>query len=403
MNTPNPLHYLRWTLAILGLGSLLVVALVIVVDPYSLYGLVNRPGLNQVKPGLTRYQDEIKMTQALHSGASQLIFGNSRAEIGFDPDAPALAQGGAAYNLAIPGTGITVAVGQLRHLRAEGMRPSNIVAGVEFLDFMENQPVRAHVAYAAPQPHPVEKLSWRLQTLYSLTSVKDALGTLSIQHDGEANTMSAKGFNPLLEYQKFARVDGYHQMFAQRARENALSFTRKAVGGLNEEEVRTEIGAFLDAAAAPGTDVHLIIYPYHTQILLLFEETGIWPAFERWKALLVEQVDAARRRHPGLHISLYDFSGFGVYNCEAIPAPNDRTSDTQWYWEGGHFKKALGDIVLAHALHPVPGQEFGYALDAASSEQNRLRIAAERAQCRQQQPRLFTETRRFLPQQLASR
>lgn len=406
MSTFKPPHYLRWTLLTLAAGSLLAAALVIVIDPYSLYGVVNQPGLNQVKPGLTRYQDEIKVTQALHSGATQLIFGNSRAEIGFDPDAAVMAQGGTGYNLAIPGTGIGTALGQLRYLRAAGMRPSTIVAGMEFLDFMENKPVAVHAMVAAapkPQPHPVEQLSWKLQTLYSFTSVKDALGTIAIQHDGEANTMSPKGFNPLLEYQKFARVDGYHQMFAQRARENAISFTRKAVGGLNEEEVQREVGAFLDNAATPGSDIHLVIYPYHTQILLLFEETGIWPAFERWKVLLIDEIAKARQRHPGARISLQDFSGFGVYNCEAIPAPDDRKSSTQWYWEGGHFKKALGDIVLAHTLRPEPEQEFGYLLDAASIPQNRVRIASERAACQQRQPRLFTETRRFLPQRLAAK
>ncbi len=59
--------------------------------------------------------------------------------------------------------------------------------------------------------------------------------------------------------------------------------------------------------------------------------------------------------------------------------------------------------MLAHTLQPQPGQQFGFVLDAASSAQNRARIAAERAACQQRQPRLFTETRRFLPQQLAAR
>ncbi|TFW17281.1 hypothetical protein [Duganella callida] len=388
----SPTTYLRWNLATLLLGSLLCVTLVVLVDPYGLYGLIDRPGFNQVKPALTRYQDEIKVTRALHSGATQLIFGNSRADIGFDPATPAMAARGAGYNLAIPGTGIGVAVQQLRYLRAHGVRPATVVAGMEFLDFMDRQSVPPPVA-----AHPVQDWSWRVQTLFSLSSVKDALTTLAIQHDEEAATISAGGYNPLRDYVKYARADGYYQMFAQRARENAVSFTRKAMDGLNEAEVRREVGAFLDAAAAPGADIHLLIYPYHAQILLLMEETGIWPAFERWKTLLIAAAEQARRRHPDARITLHDFSGYGVYACETIPAPDDRRSVTQWYWEGGHFKKALGDIVLRQTLQPQPGLRFGYVLDHANGEQNRRRIAAERDACQQRQPRLFSETRRFLP------
>ena len=30
-----------------------------------------------------------------------------------------------------------------------------------------------------------------------------------------------------------------------------------------------------------------------------------------------------------------------------MPAPSDTTTEMRWYWEAGHFKKALGDALLA--------------------------------------------------------
>ena len=86
-----------------------------------------------------------------------------------------------------------------------------------------------------------------------------------------------------------------------------------------------------------------MIYPYHAQLLLLFQETGLWLAFEDWKRLLVRTIDEERAagRLRG-EVTLWDFSGISEPTTETIPMPKDRTTELRWYWEGGHFKAALG-------------------------------------------------------------
>jgi hypothetical protein len=145
----------------------------------------------------------------------------------------------------------------------------------------------------------------------------------------------------------------------------------------------------------------LIIYPYHAQILALFEETGLANAFEEWKAAVTREVSAARQRHPGAQITLFDFSGYGSYNCERIPDKGDRATSTRWYWEAGHFKKQLGDILLESIFsrslltEMAKGSRssaiFGFQLDDSNSAGNLKRINHERTECKQSYPELFTD------------
>jgi hypothetical protein len=57
-----------------------------------------------------------------------------------------------------------------------------------------------------------------------------------------------------------------------------------------------------------------------------------------WK--LVENAPRVRRE-------LWDFSSFVPYADERVPPPGDVASELRWYWEAGHFKKSLGDLLLA--------------------------------------------------------
>ncbi len=374
-------------------GAAAMLALVVLVDPYGLYRVVQRPGLNAVKPGLTRYQSEIKLAQAVALRPQAVILGNSRAEIGFDPASPQLAAvPGPAYNLAVPGTGVRVAAAQLAALHAAGVRPSTIVLGVEFLDFL------APAAYVSAPPAAPAAASdfWKFDTLFSLASVKDALRTLRIQGDAEAVTVTAQGFNPLLEYKGYALREGYHMLFRQAGEVSAKSLRRKSPGRVAPEDFAA-MGALMRAAADSGADLRLVIYPYHAQMLAMFEQAGAWPLFEQWKAAVAAQVAALRRSHPQARVALYDFSGYGELACDEVPAKAERARSARWYWEAGHFKKELGERVLAVALAaPRPDAPFGPVLDEAGLAANAARIAAERSACAAANPALFEAARALM-------
>jgi hypothetical protein len=283
-----------------------------------------------------------------------------------------------------------VAVGQLQYLRGLGVKPSRVMAGVDFHDALLAPGQRGGARQ--PAVAGAARLGWRVESLFSLAALRDAAATFAMQGDREAETMTERGLNPLNQYIKFARYDGYYKIFRQRAEENAASLVKKSAGDLDREGLRAELRALVDAAAGdnPGVDLRLMIYAYHAQLLALYEESGMWPRFEEWKRIVLEEAEAARRRYPQAHIVVHDFSGFGEFNCEAIPGPHEKGT-THWYWEAGHQKPALGEEMMRRMLSGAPATGFGMALTLQNLEQDRQRIAAERASCAAAQPALFAE------------
>lgn len=382
--TNNSLHYRRyllWLGAMLLGGMVAVVAMVAIVDPYRLYGLVNRPGFNAVKPGLTRYQEQIKVAQAKELQPVVVIAGNSRAEIGFDPQTLSRLAGGVpAYNLAIPGVSITTSLSQLGALRDAGIAPRTVVLGLEFLDFiaLRHPPLPKSAAAHASVPHPQ---FWRFDTLFSLQSVADVIETLRIQHDKEAVTVTPQGFNPFLEYNSYVRKDGYFLLFEQRAREYAKVLTQRLTPGLRDDQMG-ELVRMLTLAGEAGTDLRLVMYPYHAQILALLERTGMAPVLDQWKVQVLERVAAARKAYPGARFTVIDFSHYNAYTCEPIPAPGDMKARTQWYWEAGHFKKELGDVMLEQIM-AEPGSAAGPGrwLELGADVRDPARLLAASARC----------------------
>lgn len=395
-------RFIKWMAASVIFGAALVAAFVVLVDPYRIYRLVEVVGVNIIKPAPERYQQELKTVAARAVGADIFLMGNSRVEVGLNPaDIEFAGQKRSPYNLAVAGSGVGTAHRQFEALRARNP-PAILVLGVEFLDFL----VDPRGADLPVQPKSTfERMQWKIDTVFSLNAFLDALRTLQIQHSDEASTMTARGFNPLNEYRGYVRQQGYQAIFRQRAEESAKSIGRKPHGLIRTQSGTSsdwqELRALLDGAATERAQIHLVIYPYHAQILAMFERAGLWPTFEQWKSLLVREVERTRQMHPGVEVTLWDFSGFGPIQCERIPAKGDFSSAPQWYWEAGHFKSALGDLVLERMLsrggHNTAPAGLGIALDAQNFDENRIRIAREREACASSYPELFKEVADLIP------
>lgn len=384
---------------IVAIGVLLCVTLVIAVDPYRLYGLIDLPGFNRIKPQPERFQEQIKLAGARAVKANVFIAGNSRAEIGFDPEYGELASGGAStYNIALAGTAIQVAEREINYLRSKGQRPLKMLIGVDFLDFLID-PSRKPAERSSRSLYLNDELKWKFDALFSMTSVADALKTVEIQYLNDAQTITERGYNPLREYYKLARSQGYYPLFQQRATEYAKTFVSKPHGLLEQTTGSSAdfdaLRGILHAATLDQTEVHLIIYPYHAQILAMFEKVGLYPIFQQWKSLVAREVETFREANPNAKITLWDFSGFSSFQCEPIPAPGDSASITRWYWEAGHFKPALGNLILARifggATKPLAPDGLGFPLTSRNLVQNQQRIEVERATCMQTNATLFRD------------
>jgi hypothetical protein len=382
-------RYLARVGAMVGAGSLLAILFVAVVDPYQLFRWVDRQGFNRVKPLPEQYREQIKLAQARALRPNALLLGNSRIEVGMDPASAALrAHGYSAYNLALAGTSLTVSQRMFDQVRKDSAPPAMTIVGLDFLDFL--------VSPSAPAAGPrntegwLHAWQWRFETLFSIKSLSDAWRTLRLQGASDPSTMTARGQTPLQDYNKNARREGYHLIFQQRAQENAKNLVRRPhnlYGANGSSDSIDRLRAMLATMARDGTQVNLVIYPYHAQLLAMMDEAGLQTTMEEWKQLLVREIDTVQKRQPDARIRLWDFSGYGPVQCEPIPAPGDRRSMTRFYWEAGHFKSSVGDLIQQRIL----GGEgtFGTLLTAANINENRQRIADERARCAGTNPNVF--------------
>jgi len=393
-------HYLR-ALALAVVGSALFFgAGNLLIDPYGLFQLVSRSGFNAVKPRPDHSLAEIKMATVLKYPANALIIGNSRAEIGFDPQHPVWrSQSLSAYNLAVPGSGIQNSAEQIKQLENK-LHPRLVLLGLDFLDFLVNPSSTENPPPAHDQFDLRDRMRLGFASLFSIQAAADSLRTLRIQRDATPESITDRGFNPLLDYQPIARSEGYYAMFRQRAQSNAQRFARMPKGlfknGSKSSPEWEALTAILEETLNRGGSVKIVIYPYHAQLLAMFEQYQLWPAFEAWKAHVAEVAQAVLDRHSG-RIELWDFSGFSDYQCEPIPRKGDKQSVVRGYWEAGHFKKELGDVMLTRMFdrrensNPAADRIFGMPLTTANLEQNAARVRSERETCLAHSPEIFSE------------
>ena len=389
--------FLYGSILALTMSCMLFIAFVIVVDPYRLFRLVDKTNFNQIKPAPERYQEEIKLSLAKAFAGNAFILGNSRAEIGFNPEYAGLSDSGyTTFNLAIAGSTAATAKRQTTYLKKAGQHPKLIVLGVEFLDFLRKPTALDTIKLNSQAERSPDAWKWKFDTFFSIASVADAIETLRIQHRPESITMTAQGFNPLLEYRKYAREQGYYALFQQRAVENAKKYLGKKGQSFDfaQSADMRDVKSLLESDFADTAEMHLIIYPYHAQILAMFEQAGLWPTFETWKSQLAEQVAAVQKTYPNRRITLWDFSGYSTFQCEKIPSKDDKLAVTEWYWEAGHFKPSLGNKIIERILKPARNfseSSFGFSLNSANGKENQQRIESERASCKASYPALFDE------------
>jgi hypothetical protein len=348
MTSPTPLSwasYLRWMLTTLAICVALVGAINVFVDPLGIFGSPRIPGINATKPYLDHHRDLTRWQAARRVCAGAGIFGNSRAEIGFDPRHPAFAAAGlSAFNYALPSAPASTIDRQLKWLASIGCTPKLAIVGVEFNDFLGTTKAVPLPPVDAPPQIDGKVLA---ETVFSLTGLQDSLKTLALQRARYGATLTELGFNPLDNYIAEVNNSGHYVLFRQRAEQNARAWRRmepaiQPASGLSIDQQALE--AVLAGLEATGSTTRLVIYPYHAEIRLIQARLGLAGLFDDWRRMIV----AMAARHPGVEV--WDFSGIGPEVLEAIPAPGDRQTHLRNFWEAGHFKRELGDRVVARAM-----------------------------------------------------
>jgi len=386
MRTPVTRYLIAWLGA--SATALLCVALFnLVVDPYGFYDLVRVQGFNAIKPQATSHSHIVKPYLIDRVRPHAMLLGDSRIEVGFDPESDAWPRDALpVLNLGLPGTGPAAHLQFVRYA-VRGQQLKYVLVGLHFNDFLSRK------GSAAPQPETSKsgyrglrvnddgsrnsdywllKLADINSTLFSLDTLTHSALTLAAQREKYPADMTPLGFNPMRNYLGEAETAGYYYLFrtwhVAHVRPTAML---KAWENSSDFDPLREI---IDVCRAHGVNLQLVIYPYHAQLLELTRAAGLWEPFEQWKRELVRIVDEeSRKQQSGPAPHLWDFSGYNSVTTDAVPPRGNTSIAMRWYWEAGHFKKEVGNLVLERIFRPeiaarqVPS-DFGVELTPRNIE-----------------------------------
>lgn len=364
-----------------------------VIDPYDVNGRFHIERLNSIKAAMTTHDRLAKAYAVRRLKPEAIALGSSRTEHALD-----MQHGGwdeaatPRYNLALGGASIYEIMRYFAH--AQSVQPlKQAVIGLDF-------PMFEITAQRAPDFSesnftPDDRLGGlevRLQKLGILTS----LDTVELS----AKTVIKSAFKGSLKFCIF-EDDGTS---AAACLENQIApngtraaFIPREIEGLKEarttpdHEFRFANGSgestfdyfrsILKIARQNGTDLRLFISPIHARLLDVIRVGNSWDKYERWQRTLVAILEQDAIESPGKPpFVLWDFSGYNSITTETVPALGDRDARMQWYWEGSHYKKELGKLVLDRVFDYHQGgrgtpADFGVVVSASNIDAH---LAAKR-------------------------
>lgn len=360
-------RFLMWLVASFSLICLLAGCINYVIDPYGIFGTPRIDGLNARKPAAGERVRTSKPYMATALRPVTVIAGNSRPELGLDPlsscwqdaDQPV-------FNTGIPGASFHMQTQYAKHALSAG-GGKQVLLALDFVDFLENTQAKATAAppdwvslsrtYAGRLNIRDEAVSeWqrfgtrakdKLGSLFSLNTLADSLQTITQQSLPHSTDRRADGFNPGRDYEAIIRNEGQHVLFQQKNAELSTRLARPALGlfisGQDYSESFESLKAFLSWAKREKVTVRLFVNPYHADYLNIIQAAGLWPVLEDWKRQITQIAG-------DFNAPLWDFNTLDAYSSEEPPGRGQRGKSIRWYWEPAHYKREMGELMLAKML-----------------------------------------------------
>lgn len=385
--------YLRLYAIVTGGLLAAVIGFNYVIDPYDVNGRFDIERVNSVKAAMTTHGRLAKAYAVRRLKPEAIALGSSRTEHALDMRHAGWNAGATPrYNLALGGASIYEIMRYFAH--AQTMQPlKQVVIGIDFpmFEITTQKAPDFSESYFTPEDS-LGGLEIGLQKLGILAS----LDTVELS----AKTVIKSAFKGSLKFCIF-EDDGTS---AAACLENQIApngiraaFIPREIEGLKEartspdhafrfdngsgESTFDHFRAILKIARQNGTDLRLFISPIHARLLDVIRVGGSWEKYEKWQKTLVAILEQDALENTGQPpFALWDFSGYNSITTEAVPALEDKDARMEWYWEGSHYKKELGKLVLDRIFDYKQGgrrtpADFGVAINASNIDDH---LAAKR-------------------------
>ncbi len=362
-------RYLKLFLSLTALLVLAVGAINFVVDPCGIYHAGKAWDWTRSRPEILEVAFINKAYGVETAQADILLLGNSRVAQGLDPHSAALPAH--AYNLGIPGSGMVEQWRYLQHAGAAHM-PTTVVLGIDIENFgadRKNKPMFSDDRLLVQADgRPTSFLSRFFAdigpTLFSFSTLQFSYKTLR----------ASKALDL-----KFP--DGYEEnaprIFEQMDLASRVLAANKAwVDGTEIADYRLKNGrapqmeAFAKIVAyCQQHNIRLLVFVQPLHAALLDKLTDNWPRYADWMRTIAAQTTTAE---------LWDFSSYSSISTEPFPLPTDKMNGMHFYWEGSHYRKIVGDLVLQRLFAGTGPADFGLRVTSANVEQDLSRLQAEK-------------------------
>ena len=371
--------FLAW-LAFVFVFFAAAAALTYFTDPYLMYGHAPKEGFNTVKPEAGTHSRQARLHAAHKLDMDVLIVGNSRVEMGIDPEHELFkARGHKVFNLGLPGSPLGMQYGYALDLvRDKDIK--TVLIGVDFLDFLTTGDTVPQAWPPAPEEHDkrrkytwdgnanpeygLQKLKDTVLPLFSLSGVLDSISTLTGQKP-QGSSLTPLGFNPARDMAWNTKQEGVLALYRQKNPQLVQSFTRKKWRAFYGAGHWSNELALLDRVVqelrAREIEVHIFINPYHIQYLQVIDSAGLWVEFEKWKMALTSFEDY------GEGVNLVDFSRITPFHTE--PVLTAGKNPLNWFWEPAHYRRELGDLMVRRLLGDC-SVAFGQTLTVDTLREN---------------------------------
>jgi hypothetical protein len=317
------------------------------VDPYRLFTPDPVATVMQLKARPNQFQQEIRSFIGERIRPNLLLIGNSTFEIGIDP--VLLLESGAPgpiYNLAIGGFTLEESTVGLRRVLKDHS-PRFAIIGVSFTDYLTQGSISGSTKVAGETTWMLSDFYIKIMSLMGAEATFDSFRTLLIPYRAYPQSLTALGFNPMLEYLGHARTSGYKVLFDttnKRIHAIFLSASAKVPPNIETSKSLRELLDLVTFLTGEGINVVIIIPPFHESF---FSDVGRYGLMEVYQSWMAGVLDVSRQNAVRTSVKVVDFGCTGSALHETIPDYGDKDSVMNYYWDSVHFKSIIGSRMIS--------------------------------------------------------
>jgi hypothetical protein len=331
-------QYLKSTFLFIAIAFILLITLNVIVDPFALFEWKVPASFHQEKPALTANYRAFKLREIKTLQPENMIFGSSRAQIGFSALKDNL--GCSFYNAGLPQTTIdeTAAVFHYAH---QNKPLKNVIITVDFFSFNSNLKSLSPFDKSLTDLKSYDPFTFQDKTaaLIGWSGTEGSIQTLWHYFYSKKNQQDIN-INPNLTTSTPIKTQFENNERYYVEKKIYLPFPSK-VYSLIDQKTQTSTLSYYEAMlkTCERDNIHcvVVIMPVHTRHLELIHALGLWEESQHWKKALTEITQRTAKNIP-----LYDFSHYHPINAERVPEKDSPQQIMQGFIDSAHITPKLG-------------------------------------------------------------